>query len=239
MTFTDEQLTALLDGELPAEQARAITDALEMDAQLAARLESLHVDFTPIKAAFDGVLGQAPEIAIPEPVARGMNWRGIGNIAAATCVALVIGFTAGRQTAPAPQTGWIGAVAEYQGLYTKETLDLYGAENWVVEVAAVSQELGLDITLADLKIDGLAYIQGQILSYKDKPLAQFMFQTANGVPIAICVIKSDKPDRKMRIETPNGLNAAVWHKGGYGFIVIGDMEETDIRNLATQVSANI
>ncbi len=239
MTFTDEQLTAFLDGELPEAQTRAITDALETDAELATRLESLHVDFAPIKAAFDAVLDQAPAMVMPEPVAQGINWRGIGNIAAAACVALVIGFTAGRGTAPKPPTGWIQAVAEYQTLYTKETLDLYGAENWKVEVAGIAIELGLPITLADLKIEGLAYKQGQILSFNGKPLAQFMFQAANGTPIAICMVKSDKPDSDMRIATPNGLNAAVWHKNGYGFIVIGDMEEADIRELASQVSTNI
>ena len=239
MTFTDEQLTAFLDGELPQAQARAITDALETDVQLATRLEGLHVDFAPIKAAFDTVLDEAPEMAMPKPVVKGMNWRGVGNIAAAACVALVIGFTAGRGTAPKQKTGWIQAVAEYQTLYTKDTLDLYGAENWKVEVAEISKELGLQITLADLKIDGLAYKQGQILSYNGKPLAQFMFQAANGTPIAICMVKSDKPDSDMRIATPNGLNAAVWHKNGYGFIVIGDMEEAGIRELASQVSTNI
>jgi len=239
MTFTDEQLTAFLDGELPADQTRAITDTLETDAQLSARLENLHVDFASIKAAFEGVLDEAPVIALPEPAAKGMNWRGIGNIAAAACLALVIGFAAGRQTAPEPQTGWIAAVAEYQDLYTKETLDLYGAENWAVEVAAVSKQLGLGITIADLEIEGLAYKQGQILTYNDKPLAQFMFQAANGTPIAICVIKSGKADSEMRIKTPNGLNAVVWHKGGYGFVVIGDMDKAEIRRTADAVATKI
>ena len=246
MTFTNEQLVAFLDGELSDQEAQAIATALETDADLATRLESLHVDFAPISDAFNSVLSDAPKITMPEILETQMesfNWRGLMNIAAAACVALVVGFVAGRETVPEPKMGWVEAVANYQVLYTEDTLAALKYDNGLVEGAAdiqrVSAALGLTIDPADLAVNGLTYKRAQILAYEDKPLGQFVYQTEAGIPVAICIVKSGKPDSSIRVKNPQGMTAAIWNKGGYGFIVIGNIDEAQALQTAEQITTSI
>ncbi|MEL6374934.1 MAG: hypothetical protein AAFR04_13320 [Pseudomonadota bacterium] len=65
LTFSDEQLTAYLDGEADAALCTQIESALERDAALAARLQALEVDAAAIRATFDALLLSAP----PAPAA--------------------------------------------------------------------------------------------------------------------------------------------------------------------------
>ncbi len=61
--FTDEQLTAYLDGEAADELCTMIDAALDVDEVLGERLADLDIGLDQISAAFDGLLAQAPAMA--------------------------------------------------------------------------------------------------------------------------------------------------------------------------------
>ena len=63
-TFSDEDLTAFLDGEADDALAREIEAALEADQDLAARLEGLTVPIAALQRAFATQLSAAP--AMPD-----------------------------------------------------------------------------------------------------------------------------------------------------------------------------
>lgn len=62
--YTDEQLTAFLDGELPQAHMRAIERAIETDPRLSARVAGLHLETGGLKAIFDSWLAKAPREAL-------------------------------------------------------------------------------------------------------------------------------------------------------------------------------
>ncbi len=246
--FTDETLIAFLDGVLPEPETAAVAAALENDPALAAHLEGLQVDFAPITAEFDALLAQAPVFEVPalsnvvelrpKPATRWIH------LAIAASIALVIGFGFGRNTAPTPEPaplGWLAAVANYQNLYNPDTL--WGMkptpEQAEKEVVRVAKALEHDLSLAQLQVAGLTYRRGQILTFRGKPLAQFMFNDAEGTPIAICMIKSAKDDTALAVKQIDGLNAAVWTDGGYGYLVIGDTDADILQRAAEQLQVQI
>lgn len=243
-TFTDEQLTAFLDGELPEVETLRIAEALETDKQLAKQLSLLEVDFFPIQQAFDQLLTVAPteklqsttqpvEAMPNQTVANDKYWM---SYAVAACLALTIGVGIGHYTFQIPPelVTWKGEVARYQKLYTNETLVSFtvtpDAANKSID--QVSNELGLILPAKRFLLDGLVFKRAQVLAFNQKPLAQFMYQGLDGTPIAICVLKNGKQDKAISLANIKGLNSASWNLDGFAFIVIGDTDSEVIENIA-------
>ena len=59
--YTDEQLTAFLDKELPKAHMAAIERAIETDPELSVRLASLHMEKGGLRELFDSWLRKAPK----------------------------------------------------------------------------------------------------------------------------------------------------------------------------------
>ena len=131
--FSDEDLTAFLDGEADDALMADISAALETDPDLAERMAGLEIPMAAITEAFDQLLGDTPAMpALPTPEAATpapantnapLKWAwGLGTfgtgIAAGLAVALFTGFGTPE---PAPR-GWVSFVASYQTLYTTATL---------------------------------------------------------------------------------------------------------------------
>lgn len=252
-TFTDEQLTAFLDGELPEVEMQKIADALDTDTLLAERLSGLEVDFVPIKQAFDQLLTEASvdkfqdieatqHIVTPtsQPAANDQGWF---SYAVAACFALAIGVGVGRyifQTPPQVIT-WKGEVARYQKLYSKETLAAFTVQSdaAIQHISRVSEDLTLSLTPKQFLQEGLSFKRAQTLVFNEKPLAQFMYQGEDGTPIAICVLKNGKQDQGISLATIKGLNAASWNHDGFAYIVIGDTTSETIENIAKKFVTTI
>ena len=122
--FTDEELTAFLDGVAEADLHARLEAALETDAALAARLAALDIPMAQLRAGFDLLAAQAP--AAPAlPVAVVKPRRGLWAAAAAVLLAFGIGGIGGYQYRGAPpEPGWMAVAANYQVLYTRDTLDI-------------------------------------------------------------------------------------------------------------------
>jgi anti-sigma factor RsiW len=235
-TYSDEQLTAFLDGALPAEQAAEIADALERDETLAARLADLEVDFAPIRAAFDEMLPDNVPLPMAMPEAANdpappRRWLGVGVAAG---LALLVGFGAGfsvpRAPEPAAPPGWLAVVASYQALYSAQTLAAVQPDTamQMAEVTRVAQTLGAPLTPENVTSDLLRYARGQVLDLNGKPLAQLMYQAPDGTPVALCVIATGAEDAPVAARQIDGLNAAVWREGGFAYLVIGDTDAETI-----------
>lgn len=268
--FSDEMLTAFLDGELPEAQMQQIATALETDSVLQQRLDSLQVDFAPIRAAFDELLSSEQieklqqdinlppsEMAEPSvvqstvdsPTPKPANDSSWLKYATAACLVLATGFSLGRFTQQPPQTPvaeapkitWKGEVARYQKLFTKETLAPFSVDAITAnkQITAAIESLKLKLSAEQLLQDGLDFKRAQMLAFNKKPLAQFMYQDADGTPIAICVLKSDGDDKALSLANIKGLNSASWKTDGFAYILIGDTDMERIEGLAKNVIAKI
>jgi len=102
-TYTDEQLVAYADGELPAEQAHAIAQAAAADTALARRIERFVATRRVLSEAFAAKLAEpvpqrlldalAPPGANVVPLRRGVSATAWLPVALAASVALAIGLS--------------------------------------------------------------------------------------------------------------------------------------------------
>ena len=259
--FSDEEITAFLDGELDIDRSQILGEALESDAELQRRVEELTVDTALIKAAFEKVTPDRNSDDVVASLstataAANTNLPGkqrgfsIAQLAACALIALGIGYVAGNflNTPPpaqqqAEQRGWKAYVAAYQALYSAETLasvdfDLTAQQR---QLRAVNERVGTNITIADLSsVEGLTFKRAQTLSFKGKPLIQLAFVTDEGQPVALCIIAKPGVGNASMAETElEGMKAASWIKDGFDFLLIGNAPAETISKSASAFSARI
>ena len=243
--FSDEELTAYLDGETEHAPVQRIERALDRDHSLKERLEALSVDKTRLKTGFDALLDAAPDaptLTAPEhqdAPKSPMAWR---STAATALICLMVGSGAGYMFAPQPDTGWHSFVAAYQALYVNATLSPIERSEPVAlaELERVSQALGKDLELAAFQQhDQLDYKRAQVLGFKGRPLVQLAFLSKVGAPIALCIIKADGGSAEIVTSTMQGMHTAAWAKGGYKYLLIGGTDAGLIENAAKHFAAKL
>ncbi len=243
--FSDEELTAYLDGESEHAPVQRIEHALDRDHSLKERLEALSVDKTQLRSGFDELLEAAPEapvLSIPEhreAPKPAMAWR---SIAATALICLMVGSGAGYLLAPQPDKGWHSFVAAYQALYVNATLAPIERPEPIAmaELERVSQALGKDLELAAFQQhDQLDYKRAQVLGFNGRPLVQLAFLSKVGAPIALCIIKADGGTTDIKTSTMQGMRTAAWAKDGYKYLLIGGTDAGLIENAAKHFAARL
>lgn len=245
--FTDEQLTAYLDGEFDFVSEQEVTAALESDPHLKARLDTLAMDTDRVAAAFDELLARAPsapELSGMEPAAPVWLRSAVLRCVAATAVVcLVVGWGAGFMSSQRELDTWRDFVAAYQALYINRTLvHIDQAEDDAqAELGRVADAIGRELKLTALsRVEQLDYKRAQILGFEGRPLAQITFLSKIGAPIALCIIRSARADTApVETSTMQGMASAHWSKGGYEFLLIGGADTALIKSAADAFAARL
>lgn len=244
-TFTDEELTAYLDDEAETSLRDAIDATLADDSALKSRLTGLTVDREQIKTAFDSLLDQAPSsVELPDVTPQGRMNSTLYKVAVAALVALVVGVGVGNKfSQEAKLDGWRGYVAAYHALYTEQTLagiiqtDSAAAAELATAAATIGKTIGLDAVQSS---DGLNFKRSQVLAFKGNPLVQLSFVTADGAPVALCILrKTGLADSDPRTVILEGMPATSWSKGGYDYIIIGGSDSKLIEQAAEIYASKI
>ncbi|WGI23144.1 hypothetical protein [Amylibacter sp. IMCC11727] len=252
--FTDEDLTAFLDGEADDALVKAIETALGSDPALNDRLAALDVPMGALKSGLDAFMDQAPAmplIDVPtinpavEPnivaMAPARRW---GGLAAAAAVVFAFGlgafggYSIDKQEKP---LSWMQAAASYQALYVPTTLAIASpdAASGQAQLANVSDVVGQDLTGVQA-IDGLDFKRAQVLGYNGKPLIQIAYVNGAGEPMALCVIKLDSAtEEAVETRTMNGLAAASWKADGYAYLLIGGSDQAAVQSWAEAAKTSI
>ncbi|MBY5935385.1 hypothetical protein KUV51_20430 [Tateyamaria omphalii] len=240
--FSDEELTAYLDGEADDALHAEIDAALEADPAVADQLATLDIPMAPIAEAYEALLQDAPPMPeLPEapPVApaavastRGRWTWGVGTFATGLAAGLAVAMFTGFGTPEPVPRGWVSFVASYQALYTPETLAIAdpSTDDAAMQLAAVSDALGIDVTGLP-QTQGLTFKRAQVLGFNDKPLVQIAFARADGTPVALCIIPAGPDAAPVSMGAAEGMDLARWNTPGYGFLLIGG---TDAAPLAEE-----
>lgn len=245
--FTNEELTAFLDGEADEALTQDIENALESDAELSARLDDLQIDSEQIKSAFDGLLNEAPPMpsvfedvrpSRSEPPA--MRWQ---TIAATALFCLFVGGGIGYFVSGSKQETWRDYAATYHALYINRTLSQIdqNAADIAEQLAGVSKALGKTIDPAALsQNDQLDYKRAQILGFEGRALAQLAFLSKVGAPVALCIIRAyDAADSDVKIKEMRGMSAASWTTGDFEYLLIGGTDKVLIEKAARALKTHL
>jgi anti-sigma factor RsiW len=246
--ITDEELVAYLDGAIHPVRRNAIDATLAHDRSLGIRLARLDIDKDALCAAFDAVAAAAPiarlRAQLDRPFAPPRRQRGSARwaaIAAALVTAAGLGYGVGSGHFVGAASNWHVAIADYQSLYTPETLAPIASDpaKQRRDVADIARKLGLPITFEALQVPGLDFKRVQLLAFEGRPLAQFAYLDAAGIPVAFCATRSGELDSPIRTGRFHGLDAAFWSRNGYGFIVIGATDAETLQKAAALLARQI
>ena len=235
MKFSDETLKAYLEGNLNGDEATAIEQAVEVDPELEQRLMALDPFAPVVEAVFERVPAEAPHVELPEPSVAahvpptGGPWRLLAVAASVAIIAVSATFWATR---PAPM-GWAEQAAIYQSLYVPDTIAELDNSSQVLDAqfAAAEEQLGRSLNRDALEdLPGMELKRAQVLSFKGKPLIQVVFSDEQGRPFAFCVIRQGDgaPSKDVKEAVLSGLATATWAQNGYGYMLIGNSDQTDL-----------
>ncbi len=244
INWSDEQIIAYLDGRLDMEQGQALHRDRQFDPELDAYITSMEIDTAELAGARDEMLPDAPQFDFENKTTSLPTWRQTA-MAASVLAVFGLGFLTSKflPTENPPPSNWLQAVAEYQMLYSGETLALLekSPDQQGREVAQIGRKMDLILARSDLTVKGLTFKRGQLLNYKDKPLVQFAYLDGSDTPIAFCIIKrGQRPDEDLANKAMlAGLNAVTWSKGEYGFVVIGKADPAILEEYARQLKAKM
>lgn len=243
--ITDEEITAFLDGEFEFTPADEISAAIKSSPKFAARVKALSIDKQDYVAAYDGLLNQAP--VTPDFSRENSRWNktSFRNVAAAAGFILLVGIGVNTYFANYAQPKWVTYVASYQSLYSNNTLAHIdqNAFDATQELERVSAAIGRKIELADLVLpEKLDYKRAQILNFRGQDLMQITYLSKSGVPIALCIMRSDTIEQKPEAPQFNsleGMRSGYWQQNGYQFFLIGGEDSTLIKNLSFEFKNRI
>lgn len=259
MTLSDEHLSAYLDGELSAEDTRAVEALVASDPAVADALERLMATDTAVKAAFDEMLTDpvpfelaatirsAPEPARVAPAApRGLpGWAAIAASVGFLAVGGLGGYTLGQNEAPeivASTPGWLNEIAAYHGVYETQVRHL-------VEVAAEEQAhietwlgntTGVEFAVPDLTGAGLTFQGARLLVAGGLPVAQLVYTDAAGAVFALCLKTAKAPaDKPFTAETVGGYDMVSWRERGADYVFVGPEGTAGLTEIAQTAALSV
>lgn len=241
--FKDDELSCYLDGEASDDLVRRIDLARASDPDLQGELDALEWAGESLRNQFGALEGQAPAYQEPEFTASESSSRQ-GGLIPGIGVGLAAGLAASVLFGTAPATDdapdWARSIAEYQVLYTRETIlaEGLGPQSTREQLARLDSQIEIDLRQVP-ELPGLQLKRAQILGYQEKPLLQIVYSDASGNPIALCLMPAEGMDTSPVSSKLEGMQAALWQSNGHKFILIGGKNRELIMNAANLAKATL
>ena len=151
----------------------------------------------------------------------------------------VHGATASALHAAAARVSpWVAAAVNYQQLYTRDTV-AFDALTPEVASQVIAQIRGVDgvpIHVPDLRPAGLTFTRIQRLRFHDRPLVQIVYLPKTGLPVALCVMKDEKPDAGMTHEHVESMNVLTWRRANLSYALIASLDDDQLLAIGKQIA---
>ena len=222
--ISDADLKAYHEGTMDADRPDPLMHQLEKDDALAARLMTFDPAAQMVATAFEGI---APTTVPDVPVAVAQfPWKPLAIAASTVAAALAI-----WASLPPAGAAWHRQVAEYQVLYTAQTVSMIAPSEAALadQFHTLDAALAIDfdaMTLSDIK--GLDLLRAQILGFEGAPLGQIVFADHLGRPIALCLM-TGQDDADIAEAELAGLNTISWANQDHQFLLVGPVPAHELR----------
>jgi anti-sigma factor RsiW len=244
---TEEELHALVDGELPDDRKEAVDAWLAAHPDQAAAVAAWRTQADSIRARYGAVASEpVPErLALDQVInsgrASGRSWAAMA--AAAAIVAFIAGGT----------TGWVarGASAAAPTVFdtfTSDALDAYRL--YVVEVRHpvevpgserqhmtqwLSKRLGAELRVPDLQVIGLKLVGGRLLPGSTGAAAFYMYEGPSGERYTIYCAKAAEPETALRFKSDESSAAFYWVDDKVAYVVSGPADRSQLEKVTKSV----
>ncbi|MEL7544951.1 MAG: hypothetical protein AAGJ70_14400 [Pseudomonadota bacterium] len=130
--------------------------------------------------------------------------------------------TAAQPETPLPT--WMVRVVDYHTLYARDTLVGTAADRPATAKLEdrLSRSLARQVHIPDLDGRRLTFHRGQLLRFRDVPVAQLAYlPQGNGTPVALCLKPTTEKDSKPVLIQFRGMNVVRWRADGLSFVIVG------------------
>jgi anti-sigma factor RsiW len=257
MNVDDTMLMAYVDGQLSMDQRAELEAALAQSPELSKRLAAMRGSVLPYRAAFErqALPPMPPALRVRvEGLAgagvgsRSLRRRNFYRLALAASMAAVAVFcgmlplwpthvpTISQNAAVSP---WIQAVADYQVLYSRETLTYTREDHALSEkiVGNLRDADGMAVSVPDLRSAGLIFKRVQRLSFHQQPVVQMVYLPGQGEPVALCVTREGGADVAPHAQRIGEMNVVVWRRDHLGYALLGKEAGSDLITLGRRIAA--
>lgn len=254
--MTETDLHAYLDGQLPPERIAEVEAYLLARPEESRRLASYGAQKEVLRERFDSLLDEplpAHLVALTAPPAAKArkspaflpSWS-LQRIAAGLAIAL-LGGAAGwfgharlqpaETMAAAPALSHQAAVAH--AVYSPDVRRPVevGAEQEEQLVKWLSKRLGSAVRVPKLGSLGYQLVGGRLLPGNRGPVAQFMYQAADGERLTLYASGEYAENREtgFRFAREGQINVFYWVDGKFGYALSGGIDKGELARIATAV----
>jgi anti-sigma factor RsiW len=241
--ISEADIHAWLDGQLAAARHAEVESHLASEPEDAARFAAYREQDDALRARFDTVLDEP----VPKHLLRSNARRGPGALRYAAAIGwIVLGGLAGwhlhervttdsNSDAPA----WAHRAAVAHIVYSPEVRHPVevGADQEAHLVAWLSKRLGAQLKIPSLTSLGYSLVGGRLLPGDAGPVAQFMFQDAQGQRLTLYVRRNADQAREtaFRFSQDGNVRVFYWIDRGLGLALSGEIEKSELLRVATAV----
>jgi anti-sigma factor RsiW len=250
MKVDELTLLAFVDGELDPASREKVEAVIAHSPELQAQVTALRASCLPYGSAFER------QVLPDMPPALAQRVRALVSVAQAsaaaprsrrhwlgTGAAIAASFGAGtllpwRAWMASRESGWVEAIASYQALYVRETVnqpaDSPARLSALLEGFDGDQQHALFVP--DLRSAGLTFKRVQRLGYGPSPLIQMVYLPAGGKPLALCALPIKQADSSVETRIIHGLSVASWKRHALAFVLAADMPQRQVAQIAQDLA---
>ena len=236
----EDDLHAYVDGALPEARRIEVEAWLAAHPDDAARVQAWAAQNRALHGAFDAVLNEPLPIDLVRAARRQparMPYKAAAAVLGFVASGL-IGYGVGLRTdqpAPAP-LHFARDAAIAHAVFSPEVrhpveVDAAHAAHLV---SWLSKRVGTQIKAPDFGAAGFGLLGGRLLSDESGPVAQFMYQDADGRRVTLYVRRAVAGNREtaFRHATENGVEVFYWIDRDFGYALSGQIARPDMQKLA-------
>lgn len=247
--ISEAELQAWADGRLDESRRVALEAWFAAHPEEAERAAAYRGFSEQLRIRFDPVLEEPVPLRLQLAARRGARLRTLGVAAGWVALGIAVGTVAGWQLhalqAPAPAAKAEAPViarraALAHATYSPEVRHAVevGADQESHLVAWLSKRLGGEVRAPKLDAEGMALVGGRLLPQDPGPVAQFMYQNAQGRRVTLYVRTEglDHRETAFRYAREGNVRVFYWIDRNFGYALSsGDMEREELLNLANVV----
>lgn len=244
--FTEAELHAYVDGQLPPDINARIESWLETEPEAAAQVAVWRAQNKELRALFAPYAVAETSASVQKLLSPAIPfWRQPAAMVASAALIFVFGAASGHYgsrvfTSTATET------AQSLPRNAQDAYLIYASEvRHPVEVFAEDQAhladwLGKrlesdDLRIPDLKSLGFSLVGGRLIPVDGKPGAMLMYEDSTGARVTIMVRRdSDNKTTSFRSASSGNLETFYWVDGSFGYAVTGEISRSLLQSIATE-----
>lgn len=242
--ISEHDLHAYVDNQLDAERRAQVEAYLAVQPDAAAFVQDLRLQNRLLHETYDTVLNEPVPLAMGTALRRQHFSLAWAASVAALAIGLVAGWTAHDMTQPSPGPSLFAERAlRAHLLYASEKRHPVEvpAEQEAHLVAWLSKRLDVPIRAPALNAHGFSLLGGRLLPGEEGPLAQLMYESADGERLTLVVRRAgrDSGSTRFQVLEQNGNSVFYWIDRDYGYALSGSVGKNRMMEVARAVDAQL